>query len=277
MNPVTATNLAGEILYPDCDGLPMSDNTKQLRWIFILYGNLAALFRDRDDVFAAANLLWYPVEGRPEVRCAPDVFVAFGRPKGDRGSYKQWEEGGVPPTVVFEVLSPSNRVSEMNEKLAFYDEQGVEEYYLYDPDDNHLTVFVRMGEVFRRVRQVNGFTSSRLGIRFDFSGPELVVFRPDNQPFHSFEVLEADRAQARQEAEKSRQEADNARQEAEKSRQEADNARQEADNANQEADEARQQAAHLAELSRKARRGQASEEELRELEQLEDQSAPPSN
>ena len=40
-------------------------------------------------------------------------LVAIGRPKGHRGSYKQWEEGGVPPTLVVEVMSPSNTLSEM--------------------------------------------------------------------------------------------------------------------------------------------------------------------
>jgi Uma2 family endonuclease len=109
MNPAIAPAQPNAIVYPDSDGLPISDNTKQLRWIFTLYGNLVALFRDRLDVFVAGNLLWYPVEGQPEIRIGPDVFVAFGRPKGDRGSYKQWEEGGIAPSVVFEILSPGNK------------------------------------------------------------------------------------------------------------------------------------------------------------------------
>ena len=94
------------IEYPDDDGLPMADNTRQLRWIVVLYDNLCALFRQNADVFVAGNHLWYPEEGHPEVRNAPDVMVVFGRPKGDRGSYRQWEEGGVPVTVAVEILSP---------------------------------------------------------------------------------------------------------------------------------------------------------------------------
>src|SRR5262249_27021993 len=69
------------ILYPDSDGKPMSDNTKQARWISMLYGNLSALYRGRPDVFVAADLLWYPVEGQPNERTAPDALVVFGRPK----------------------------------------------------------------------------------------------------------------------------------------------------------------------------------------------------
>src|SRR5262245_33400981 len=99
------------IVYPESDGKPLAENTKQLRWIVVLYGNLAALFRDAV-VFVAGDLFWYPVEGRPDIKEAPDVLVVFGRPRGDRRSYKQWEEGDVPVTVVFEILSPSNTVRE---------------------------------------------------------------------------------------------------------------------------------------------------------------------
>ena len=75
----------------------MSENTLQFEWIVTLKGGLEARFRDRQDVFVAGDLLWYPVEGDPLIRSAPDTMVVFGRPKGYRGSYKQWEEGESPP------------------------------------------------------------------------------------------------------------------------------------------------------------------------------------
>src|SRR5437016_3062568 len=153
------TNPDGSIFYPESDGQPMSDNTRQFRWIYIFAGNLAILFYHRDDVFVCGNQNWYPVEGEPEICAAPDAYVVFGRPKGDRPSYKQWEEGGIPMTVVFEVLSPSNTPIEMADKFAFYDEHGVEEYYLYDPDSNRLRGYVRRGEALRRAHPINGFVS----------------------------------------------------------------------------------------------------------------------
>src|SRR3954468_7103666 len=85
-------------IYPESDGKPMADNTKQARWIFVLFGNLAALFRTVADVFVAADLFWYAREGDEQERAAPDVLVVFGRPRGDRGSYKQWQENNVPVT-----------------------------------------------------------------------------------------------------------------------------------------------------------------------------------
>jgi hypothetical protein len=87
------TSRKEQIVYPESDGKPMADNTKQFRWIVTLEGGFEALFRDREDVFVAGDLFWYPVEGRPDIRMAPDVMIVFGRPKGDRPSYKQWEEG----------------------------------------------------------------------------------------------------------------------------------------------------------------------------------------
>jgi hypothetical protein len=91
---VAEATTTGAIVYPESDGQPMAENTLQFRWIVTLQGNLAALFAERADVFVAGDLLWYPVEGRPDIRRAPDVLVAIGRPKGDRGAYLQWEEGG---------------------------------------------------------------------------------------------------------------------------------------------------------------------------------------
>lgn len=185
------TMLPPPLIYPESDGQPLAENTKQLRWIVVLYGNLAALFRDAADVFVAADLFWYPVEGQPECRLAPDVLLIFGRPKGDRPSYRQWEEGDVPVTVVFEVLSPSNDHTEMMDKLTFYEEHGVEEYYEYDPDKDRLHVYVRRGETLVRVRPGHNFVSPRLKVRFDLSGPEMAVYRPDGQRFLTFEELQA--------------------------------------------------------------------------------------
>src|SRR5918997_7065103 len=126
------------LIYPDSDGQPMADNTKQFRWIVVIKENLELLFAAIADVFVAGDLLWYPIEGDNKTRQAPDVMVAFGRPKGDRGSYQQWVEDNIAPQVVFEILSPGNRLKEMTKKLQFYERYGVEEYYIYDPDEIEL-------------------------------------------------------------------------------------------------------------------------------------------
>jgi hypothetical protein len=77
---VNAVALSTEpVVYPDSDGLPMSDNTEQFRWIVYVKEGLEWLFADDPDVFVAGDLLWYPVEGDNKTRQAPDAMVAFGR------------------------------------------------------------------------------------------------------------------------------------------------------------------------------------------------------
>lgn len=190
-----------EVVYPESDGKPMADNTKQFRWILTIYTGLASLFNDNPDVFVAGDLLWYPVEGDNKTRTAPDVMVVFGRPKGDRPSYKQWEEGGIAPQVVFEVLSPGNRLSELVEKFLFYQRFGVEEYYVYDPDTGRLDGWIRQPDgTLQPIEQMEGWVSPRLGIRFGMQNGDLVLTRPDGLPFVTPEELEARWAEAEQRA-----------------------------------------------------------------------------
>jgi len=125
------------VVYPDSDGLPMADNTEQFDFIHTLKGNLDIVVAD----FVAGDHLWYPVQGHLEIRVAPDVYVARGRPKGHRGSYKQWEEDGVPPTVVFEWWSRSNGFVAQTRKLRFYERYGVEEFYGFDQLRREFTAF----------------------------------------------------------------------------------------------------------------------------------------
>jgi Uma2 family endonuclease len=177
-------------------------------WIVVLYGNLAAQYRNDENVFVSGNQNWFPRQGEPELFKAPDVYVVFGRPKGHRPSWKQWLENDVPMTVVFEVLSPKNTYPEMVDKLQFYDEFGVEEYYVFDPDTNRLVVYIRGQATLRLVPFKGQFASPRLGIRFDLTGPEMVVFHPDGRRFLSFEELEDERRKAEQRADMAEQRAD---------------------------------------------------------------------
>jgi Uma2 family endonuclease len=200
--------------YPDTDGQPVAENTLQFRWIVTIEGGLDALFRDNPNVFVAGDLLWYPVRGDNTIRTAPDAMVVFGRPKVDRGSYMQWREGGIPPQVVFEVLSPGNRAGELESKLAFYERYGVEEYYQYDPDRGRLRGWMRSGEVLVELPSAEGWTSPRLGVRLDLDEFDLVLTRPDGQRFQSYLDLDAGYRQARQEIHEERERRENAERQA---------------------------------------------------------------
>ena len=202
----------------------MSDNTKQFRWIVTIKENLEILFANNPEVFVAGDLLWYPVEGDNKTRIAPDAMVVFGRPKGDRGSYKQWEENNISPQVVFEILSPGNRLKEMTKKLLVYQQYGVEEYYIYDPDEVELTGLIRSENRLEEIEDINGWISPRLGIKFELTSDTLEIYRPDGQRFLTSVELDGLREQERQRAEEERQRAEEERQRAEEERQRAEDA-----------------------------------------------------
>lgn len=188
------------IIYPESDGQPMADNTKQFRWIVTIKENLELLFAEYSNVFVAGDLLWYPVEGDNKTRQAPDTMVVFGRPKRDRGSYKQWEEDNIAPQVVFEILSPGNRLKAMAQKLKFYERYGVEEYYVYEPDDVELIGWVRSGNELELIDEMNGWISPRLGVRFQVTTDNLEIFAPSGERFLTFVELGQLKEQEKQRA-----------------------------------------------------------------------------
>ncbi len=220
---MSAPPTASPVVYPDSDGRQMADNDLQYEWLTTIKGNLDDLFRDRPDVYVAGDHLIYAKEGFPKVRTAPDVYVAFGRPKGRRGSYKVWEEGGVFPQVVFEIRSPGNRAGELGRKLAFYDRYGAEEYYLYDPDRKRLTVYTRADRTLEVAAHLAAppagdggtWVSPRLGVRLDLTGPDLVILRPDGERFLT-------RAELRDRIEDERRRADQERRRADQERRRAE-------------------------------------------------------
>lgn len=218
-----------DIIYPDSDGKPMADNTQQFRWIVVIQQNLDWLFADDPNVFVAGDLLWYPVEGNNKLCTAPDVMVAIDRPKGDRGSYKQWMEDNIAPQVVFEILSPGNTRAEMNRKLLFYSQYGVEEYYLYDPDTNYLSGWLRNDVFLELIDSITGWVSPRLNIRFELSEATLQIYRPDGSPFLSYIEIARLAEQERQRAEQERQRAEQERQRAEETKQQFEQERQRAE------------------------------------------------
>jgi len=196
------TLIKEEIIYPSSDGQPMADSTIQYQWITKIQGGCDALFKDDPNVFVAGDLLWYPVEGKNTICQAPDVMVVFGRPKGDRRSYLQWQENNIPPQVVFEIRSYSDSDTKMNKKLAFYNRYGIEEYYLYDPDDKELNAWQRIEGLLEVIELVSSWVSPRLGVRFELTEEGLELYRPDGQRFLSYLELEEQREFEAQRAER---------------------------------------------------------------------------
>ena len=237
----------GPGIYPETDGKPMSENTEHYRWIVTIKENLEILYAADANVFVAGDLLWYPREKEPEEQTppsvGPDVMVILGVPKGKRGSYQQWMEGNIVPQVVFEILSPSNTSKEMREKFAFYQQYGVEEYYLYDFTRFALDGWQRRGQKLEPILNMNGWVSPRLGICFVMTTEDLEIYRPDGRKFLTSVEIEGNWLREQQLREQTEVQL-------EQTALERDQERQRAEQAESELDRERQQRQHLIEQLR---------------------------
>ena len=250
MSSPSQTETDEDIDYPDDNGERMAENTLQFQWIVTLHGNLDVLYSADPNVIVAGDLLWYPVLGDPTLSAAPDTMVVFGRPKGYRGSYMQWREDGIAPQVVFEILSPSNRPEEMEKKFEFYTRYKVEEYYIVDPYDGQFYGWLRQKRKLVAIEKMDGWISPRLGIRFEMSDEELVIYRPDGQRFLSFVEIMQSKEASDLRAEQARQQVEAAQREVESAQREVESAQRDAEQAVIEKEQALLEAKRLADKLR---------------------------
>ena len=89
-------------------------------------------FRERQDTLVAMEVRVYYVRGNDKVWLQPDVQVVFGVKRGNRSSYKIWEEDKAPDFVL-EVASPSTAENDAEHKAREYASIGVREYWRLDP------------------------------------------------------------------------------------------------------------------------------------------------
>jgi Uma2 family endonuclease len=263
----------GEIIYPESDGEPMAESTTHFQWITTIQGGLDSLFANKTDVFVAGDLFWYPVEGKPYIKVAPDIMVAFGRPKGHRSSYEQWNEGNIPPQVVIEILSKGNLAGDMIDKFIFYQKHGVQEYYIYDHIKHKFYACTRDNDKLNTEEIENKFESPLLGITFDISGEELQVTNPDNTPFLTYVQQNEERKKALLEAEEAKQREEEAKQREEEAKQREEEAKQREEEAKQREEEAKQREEEAKQREEEAKQReeeakQREEEAFAEIEKL---------
>ena len=116
-------------------------------------------FRERLDVIVGMELRVYYQRGNNKVWLQPDVQVVLGVERGNRGSYRVWEEGKAPDFVL-EVASPSTAEHDAEYKARECAQIGVREYWRLDPlgtsISNPLEGYVTSGGSYGRVQPGEG-------------------------------------------------------------------------------------------------------------------------
>ncbi|MCC6443118.1 MAG: Uma2 family endonuclease [Armatimonadetes bacterium] len=257
-------------IYPETDGEPMGETEIHVIATLDLYQSLLHFFRDRQDIYVAADMFLYYEEGNVRARKAPDVMVVRGVEKRRRRTFKTWEELA-SPCVVFEVTSRSTWVEDTLNKSVLYAGLGVSEYFLFDPLQEYLgqsLLGLRLdGRTYIPIeaREDGTLESLELGVWLKPEDDLLRVIDPaTGETVPSLEeavqaarqesyraTLEARRADA--EAERAEAEAERAEAEAERAEAEAERAEAEAQRAEAAEAESERLRALVAELRRKSR------------------------
>ena len=134
-----------ELRLPACEDEPVPQNTRQFVAVVDCFDSLRRHWRGRRDVFVGSDqfVYWDPAydsrSNPANYPPAPDLYVAFGVANRHRGSYVVWEEGK-PPDFVLEIVSPSSRRRDVEEKPDLYARMGVAEFFLYDPESKRAPV-----------------------------------------------------------------------------------------------------------------------------------------
>ena len=100
----------------------------------------------------------------------------------------------------------------MQKKFEFYEKHGVEEYYIYDPEDLVLQGWQRQGKKLKPIRKMDQWVSPRLKIRFAWKPKqEMALYYPDGRRFLTFQEVSEQAKLAQQQAELAQQEAEQER------------------------------------------------------------------
>ena len=194
--------LAAAIYYPETDGKPMGETDFHIKLIIDISEALQNYFVRQSDVYVSRDLLLYYEPDNTRKFVVPDIFVVRGVSKGTRRTYKLWEEGR-PPGVVIEISSRDTKNVDLNSKRDLYEQIGVAEYYVFDPEYRYIKPPFRAwrlsGGRYVEIAVINGrVRSDELGLELVDTGLTLRLFNPARGEFL---LTPEEEAAARQQAE----------------------------------------------------------------------------
>jgi Uma2 family endonuclease len=180
-------NIGGEaIYYPESDGKPIGETDLHIRLILQLLSLLDTHFHHTPKVKVIADMMFYYEEGNPRKVISPDVMVIKGVGKHLRRVYKLWKEKS--PDVVFEISSRETWRDDLQKKYKLYENLGVKEYYVFDPEYKYLAEpllahHLKNG-VFKPIKVKKGrIFSPSLNLELVDTGETLRLFNPETQSF----------------------------------------------------------------------------------------------
>ena len=103
------------------------------------------------------NCFVYYDEDTKRRSCGPDLVANSGH-RHDQGSWVVWAEGGLPPTLIVELLSATSEDEDRGSKMVRAATQfKAPDYYLYDTEDQRFEGYhLHHGQYIRVVPDADG-------------------------------------------------------------------------------------------------------------------------
>jgi Uma2 family endonuclease len=125
----------------ETDGVPLDSDWHRLE-IGLLAETIKHWLRGRTDYYVGGNMfIYYQVESARRRRFrGPDFFFVKGASRTPiRRYWVVWQEGGVFPNAIIELLSPSTAKEDLTTKKDIYERVfRTPDYFCYDPDRKRL-------------------------------------------------------------------------------------------------------------------------------------------
>lgn len=191
-----------EIYYPESDGKPMAETDVHREQMNYLIETLKIHFQSQTNVYVSGNIMFYYEEGNARKVFSPDVMICFGVSGEIRRTFKLWEEKQFPQ-VVFEISSRGTWGEDLNKKWLLFQQFGVKEYYIFDPEYDYLpeplvAYRLKRGELKQVLIKNNRIYSEEIGLEIVDTGEGLRLF---DRKTNSFMRTLSEEYEARREAE----------------------------------------------------------------------------
>jgi Uma2 family endonuclease len=169
-------------------------------------------WRERNDFYASGNLTIYysPNQLKSEHFRGPDFFVVLGTEKKDRKSWVVWQENGLYPHVIVEILSKATAKTDKQLKKEIYQNTfRTPDYFWFEPVTLELEGFHLLDGQYQPIEpnENNWLWSQQLNLYLGVYEDKLRFFTPEGGLVPLAEEEMSQRAeQERQRAEQAEQE-----------------------------------------------------------------------
>ncbi|WP_017324255.1 Uma2 family endonuclease [Synechococcus sp. PCC 7336] len=221
-NPLNPTASIDVVVPPgDLESIePQFESYFHLQQMIALLTSLEWLWRDRDDFFAAGNLSIYFSTRQLKTQDfrGPDFFVVLDTERKPRKSWVVWQEEGLYPHAIVEILSEETAASDRGEKKQIYqDVFRTPDYFWFDPDTDEFAGFHLVAGTYCPIppNERGHLWSEQLGLYLGIHDRKLRFFHSDGQlvptPLEVAISIARERERTEREAERARVLADKLR------------------------------------------------------------------